>query len=440
MPSGAGRWNGRNRMDALQPTELARQVEDALRHLYDYAYLQAHPLAYDLLEVPSDEARGRALQHLLIDAVQLLRPDSQVPFGSAPWRNYRYLYLRYVQVLDRHRVANDLGLSLRQSQRCHRQALDAISSLLADRLRKLKADGRPPGVRDRSRGSDPLDAGSSLRRELSHLASAEVAATADLVEVIRSVVATISPLARKRELEIGASLPSSLPPVGVDRGLLRQVLLNLLLVCVTHAVRSLDVAAELRGQQALCRIVIPPPAPTDRGTADTAEEVVQAIRLSDEYVVSRHLLEMRDGSVEVSVSSAASDHGIEVSFRVPVERILTVLVVDDNPDALQLFERYLETGPYRVLSATNGRDALDLARQRHPDVVLLDVMMPTQDGWEVLQTLKTDCDIQHTPVVVCSVLRQRDLALALGATELVTKPFTRQSLLAALRRCQQAAS
>ncbi len=86
------------------------------------------------------------------------------------------------------------------------------------------------------------------------------------------------------------------------------------------------------------------------------------------------------------------------------EQIKTVLLVDDEPEALQLFARMLASAPhgYRVLRATNGRQALELLRSRNPDVMLLDLIMPEMNGFEVLQEKSRDPALRNIPVVVIS--------------------------------------
>jgi CheY-like chemotaxis protein len=123
-----------------------------------------------------------------------------------------------------------------------------------------------------------------------------------------------------------------------------------------------------------------------------------------------------------------------VTLTLPVVRPVTVLLVDDNPDTRRLFRRYLSGANYRAIEAGDGRHALELARQARPGAIVLDVMLPSQDGWEILQALRNDLTTEHIPVVVCSVLHQEELAEALGATAYLAKPVSRDALLAALRR------
>ena len=111
-----------------------------------------------------------------------------------------------------------------------------------------------------------------------------------------------------------------------------------------------------------------------------------------------------------------------------------ILVVDDNHDNAEIIRQYLEIRGYPITVAHDGDEALALFEQVRPALVLLDVMMPGRDGWETLQQLKNRPATAGVPVIMCSVLREAELAHFLGAAELVPKPVMREALLAALRR------
>jgi CheY-like chemotaxis protein len=87
-----------------------------------------------------------------------------------------------------------------------------------------------------------------------------------------------------------------------------------------------------------------------------------------------------------------------------------------------------------VVGAKDGAPALRLAAELQPRLITIDVMMPNLDGWEVLQRLKTTPETAHIPVVVCSVLHEPELALAMGASDYLTKPVQQADLLAVLER------
>ncbi|HKJ91734.1 MAG TPA: response regulator [Longimicrobiales bacterium] len=112
----------------------------------------------------------------------------------------------------------------------------------------------------------------------------------------------------------------------------------------------------------------------------------------------------------------------------------TVLVADDEPYIGRIIQLKLEDGPYRVLLAHDGREALDLLRTDQPfDLVLLDIMMPHMSGLEVLRALRELPHRGDTPVIMLTAKGQeadRENAKRYGATDFLTKPFSPKKLLA----------
>ena len=118
-----------------------------------------------------------------------------------------------------------------------------------------------------------------------------------------------------------------------------------------------------------------------------------------------------------------------------VPSAMKALVIDDHPDTSDLLKRYLAGTRYRLVATTEPRRGLDLALELQPYVILLDVMMPDADGWEVLTRMKQLAATASIPIWVCTVLDQSELALALGANGFLRKPVMRQELLAVLESC-----
>ncbi len=112
----------------------------------------------------------------------------------------------------------------------------------------------------------------------------------------------------------------------------------------------------------------------------------------------------------------------------------TILVVDDDPVARDLLRRHLSRGGYRVEVATNGEEAMRLAREISPDAITLDVLMPQMDGWAVLGALKEDPELENIPVAMLSIVDDRHIGYSLGASDYLTKPIDREKLLAVLAR------
>jgi CheY-like chemotaxis protein len=111
-----------------------------------------------------------------------------------------------------------------------------------------------------------------------------------------------------------------------------------------------------------------------------------------------------------------------------------ILVIDDDKATRDLLERdFLEQG-YEVLHAAGGREGLRIAKAARPDVITLDIIMPDLDGWSVLKALKDDPELCEIPVVLATIMGDRDMGFALGAADLVTKPFDREVLIRVVNR------
>jgi len=111
----------------------------------------------------------------------------------------------------------------------------------------------------------------------------------------------------------------------------------------------------------------------------------------------------------------------------------TILVVDDEAPIVDLVRFTLEDGDVRVVEASDGAEALVLARRIKPDLVLLDVHMPSLDGLEVCRQLRREPDFAHTPIIMLTAAGQeadRSSGLSAGADEYLTKPFSPLALLA----------
>ncbi len=111
-----------------------------------------------------------------------------------------------------------------------------------------------------------------------------------------------------------------------------------------------------------------------------------------------------------------------------------VLVIDDDPAARDLMHRFLIREGFRPETAASGEEGLRLARELHPVAITLDVMMPGMDGWAVLQALKNDKATAEIPVIMLTMVDDKNIGFALGATDYLTKPIDRARLSSILVR------
>jgi len=136
-------------------------------------------------------------------------------------------------------------------------------------------------------------------------------------------------------------------------------------------------------------------------------------------------------------TEAMADGAVALRMWFPDEKARVVLVIDDNEGVHELFRRYLEGEQYRVVTARSGREGVSLAESVRPDVIVLDVLMPEEDGWATLRHLVADDSTREIPVVICSVIDDRELAISLGATAFLAKPVSRRQLLEKVTQCQE---
>ena len=150
----------------------------------------------------------------------------------------------------------------------------------------------------------------------------------------------------------------------------------------------------------------------------------QALRQLTGFLVGSALLEFYGGQVWLSCEA----EGDVLRFTLPVISPKMILIIEDDTDTINLYRRYLRRTNY-VVQVARSQEQLDaLLADTRPDLILLDVLMPRLDGWTILQQLKTLPEMARIPVVICSVLSQERLALALGAARVLRKPVSSDTL------------
>lgn len=406
--------------------QLEKHAHDALAHLYDVPYLQKHPLAKWLAPPGGSESPGRVLRRLLLEAIQGLKPPPDTPPDSQAASRYQFLYLRYVRGESIHQIAAALSLGERQIYRRQRDALEAIAAVLSQMRQSAAssaATGQAPAASRQGAATSPdFAANRDVQVEVDRIGSAHPQAGTDLAQVLRSTLTTVGNLSRTDGQPFSTAVQPDLPPAAVDRVAIRQAILGLLVFAISSGSAEIRVSASRAASEIQLRVQVR--REVNPGAPWGLEE-------DSNLSVSRRLVELQGGTF----TWQADGQSLEIVVGLPVASPRTVLIVDDNQDTLRLFTRYLEERTHRVLTASTGEEALRAIAESPPDAVILDVMLPSADGWEVLQSVRSHPDTGHIPVIVCTVLKQRELALSLGAADFVPKPATQGALLAALDRC-----
>ncbi|HEY3311932.1 MAG TPA: response regulator [Anaerolineales bacterium] len=395
-------------MDQTSFTSLFR---DLIAHIYDRVAIENHPLAAHFL-IPPDSKLRRAdvIRQLILDEIENLRPDGpEVLWQSPEWRPYLILNKRYVEAQDPSEIARSLYIGDRQFRRDHSRALQALSARIWDgHFTNTQAgensDGRLTGEEQQDFEFHPEQL--------------------DLGEIIEGVVSLSSRLIESEHVRLQIELPTGGTAVFTDRVVLRQILLSLL-----------NYVLHLRKEPVLILR-----AKTDSGLVLSlsfeTDEQWASIR-SDEQGMLEFLrkLSLR---LPARLEEAYPPPGLSgpAAIQLIFDRAKTksVLMVDDQPATLKMFQRYLSGTSLEVTGLSDPGMAVETARLLQPALILLDVMMPRIDGWEVLQALQLDPQTKNIPIIVCSAWGEPELARSLGAAEFLKKPVIQKDLLAALTR------
>jgi len=135
---------------------------------------------------------------------------------------------------------------------------------------------------------------------------------------------------------------------------------------------------------------------------------------------------------DVSVQTHLDGDHIFMWVELPSVGKVTVLAVDDNPDMADFYRRSTEGTSYYIMHTTRAQDVFDIVETAAPDIIVLDVMLPDTDGWKLLMRLYENPATRSIPVIVCSVVREEELAISLGAALYLPKPVRPREFIQAL--------
>jgi len=404
-----------HRENAVDRSAFAKAVADALRGFHDPVHLQISPLVtwLSVRDIGPGQAPA-SRRRLLRNAVERLRPSPSLASSRPEWLGYRLLWSTYVQTKSRYVVCDELGLSEASYYRIRREALAGIVSVLWSHHEALTSS--PASTHSSEETGDHQ----LLSDQMTRIAAASMQQYVNLAEVIASAEEIAAPLLQKEGLALRIDAPKGLPLVRGDPVILRQIVLGVLTEAIGLSPKDpLILKVRHCGDHISCSLGNLGAAPWPDTDTSGAE------RLG----ITRSLLSSHGGSLAIHDRNGK----LGISFDLPVMTLEIVLIVGDDEDTRRLYRRYLEGEHYLVEEAPSAQALRRALADGKPDLVLLDVLMPREDGWDILRYLKSDLDLETIPVVVCSVLSQPQLALAMGASRVLHKPIQQEALLSAIR-------
>jgi len=288
--------------------------------------------------------------------------------------------------------------------------------------------------------------------------------TFDLQTLVHEVSSTIAPLVEKRKNELIVNCTPAIGSMYGDATKIRQALLNLLSNASKFTENGrieLKIEREIGDQQVWVLMHV-----IDTGIGMTEEQLGRLFKAFTQadastsskfggtglgLAITKQFAQMMGGDITVkSTPGAGSTFTMRVPARVKPARspyAITdkesqpgpapkgrVLVIDDDEAVHVVLTNMLTREGYSTRNAHDGKEGLRIAREYRPDIVILDILMPGMDGWSVLSQLKAMPGFADIPIILLTMLENKEMGFALGAADYLTKPIDAQKLLPVLER------
>lgn len=288
--------------------------------------------------------------------------------------------------------------------------------------------------------------------------------TFDVPQIIEEMVTTLQPAAAKNSNTIHVHLAEDVSTMRADVTKVRQILFNLLSnACkfTDHGTVTVDVGRITLGEKEWIQFRV-----TDTGIGISAQQkqnLFQEFAQADASIarkyggtglglaITHRFVQLMKGNISVQ---SEPGKGAAFTVQLPAKVVLettepgpsaglkdaskdlaetktdrdTILVIDDDPSVRDLMSRFLTKMEFRVIAAANGDEGFRLAKQIHPLLITLDVVMPECDGWTVLNRLKGDSELAEIPVIMVTIVDNEARGLDLGASNYLIKPVNRDRL------------
>ena len=285
----------------------------------------------------------------------------------------------------------------------------------------------------------------------------------EILEIINGVMSTAIGLVKDKPIKLETDVAENLPPVYGDSTRIRQVLLNF----VSNAAKFTEEgfirvkAFQTNSPDGVPEIMV---EVMDSGIGinkDDQGKLFQAFSQVDDsptrktggtglgLSISRSFVELHGG--RIGIINTEEGKGSTFFFTIPISTAFAntrlpeqitpgetsgniILAIDDEEQIAQLYQRYLSDQGYEVVPLSQAKLAVQKARELQPALITLDVMMPEKDGWSVIQDLKNDPETADIPVIICSILEEKEKGLKMGADAYLVKPFLKDELVNAIRQ------
>jgi len=288
----------------------------------------------------------------------------------------------------------------------------------------------------------------------------------NLNDLIQSGLSTVGGLLKDKQIELRQEIAPDIPTVRADHMRIRQVLINLLSNAakftetgsITVHAHVIQATSPQTGKMAPFVEV----SVTDTGPGIAQEDMIKLFEAFSQVDasptrkaggsglglnISRHLVELHGGRIW---AESEVGRGSTFTFILPIHQpepeseettadgtpstTPVVMAVDDDQGVITLYRRYLEPRGYKVMGISKSLEAVAQAIELKPKAILLDVLMPNKNGWQVLADLKRNEATRDIPVIMCTLVADEERSVSMGATHHLVKPILEADLLRALNK------
>jgi PAS domain S-box-containing protein len=282
--------------------------------------------------------------------------------------------------------------------------------------------------------------------------------TVEIEPVVKTVMSTAIALVKDKRVELVRQLPPALPTIQADPTRLRQIILNLVSnACKFTEQGTVTLAVQADQEHVIFSVIDTGIGISEEQMSSIFEEFTQVDGSTTRKAggtglglpISRHFAELHGGEIWVtSTPGQGSTFSFSIPIRLPeretkadqgVENVVapshkrSILIIDNDPQVVALYERFLSGGDFEVNTVDLKQDIIAQVKAFHPYVILLDVILTGWDGWGLLKTLKDNSFTKDIPVIVCSIAGDKNRGFSLGASAYLIKPITETELIEALK-------
>jgi CheY-like chemotaxis protein len=391
-----------------------KHLRSALNHLYNRDFLRNSPLL-EALGLSGASDAPLILQRIINEAIEALKPADHEPMNTDKRRIYDILIYRYIEQFKQEEVAHHIGVSIRQLKREQDRAIETLVYYLWEKY-GLANRQEEDFVEDASQEKDLSS------NEWNWLLDSRTDWVTDTKQLTEETLRLLQPLANQYGVRMEFALVEELPELAVHPIAFRQILLNLGRIAIDQASGNSFVLKTAVEKSYVQFHYITHSKPAEQLVGSLSDEESNLLAIAEELInVSGGQLTIEDIHQE-----------FRARLTLPIIDSIPVLVVDDNAEIIDLLTRYSVGTRYRIIGSAQPEQALQIAIETGAKIVVLDVMMPKMDGWELLGRFRNHPKTAHIPVIIQSILTQRDLAISLGAKALLLKPVKQEAFLKVL--------